>query len=207
MISVVVFIDAAKPLPPSHLGHVSVFSSEFWPEKSKTEGTMLSQATIVAALSQLSGELGKRGVLGELNVVGGTAMVLAFNARDSTKDVDAIFEPSAEIRSAAAVVAESLALPPDWLNDAAKGFLSASGEFTPVATMDLPHLRVQAPSPEYMLAMKVMAARVGIAFLIRLLALTTSDAVMTIVARYYDPSRILPRSVYLVDQILAETAS
>ena len=178
---------------------------------------MLSQATIVAALSQLSGELGKRGVLGELNVVGGTAMVLAFNARDSTKDVDAIFEPSAEIRSAAAVVAESLALPPDWLNDAAKGFLSASGEFTPVATMDLPHLRVQAPSPEYMLAMKVMAARVGIAadrgdatdiaFLIRLLGLTTSDAVMTIVARYYDPSRILPRSVYLVDQILAETAS
>ena len=75
--------------------------------------------------------------------------------------------------------------------------------FTPIATLDLPHLRVRAPSPEYMLAVKVMAARAGIAgdrrdasdiaFLIRLPGLTTSDAVLTIVGRYYDPSRILPR--------------
>lgn len=59
--------------------------------------------------------------------------------------------------------------------------------------MDLPHLRVLAPTPEYMLAMKVMAARAGIAgdrgdaedigFLIRLLKLRTSDAVMSIVSR------------------------
>jgi hypothetical protein len=169
------------------------------------------------ALAQLSDELGKRGVLGELNVVGGTAMVLAFDARSSTKDVGAIFQPSAEIRSAAAAVAANLTLPEDWLNDAAKGYLSASGDFAPIHTLDLPNLRVQAPTPEYMLAMKVMAARTGIAadrgdagdiaFLIRLLGLTTSDAVMTIVGRYYDPSRILPRSVYLVDQILEEIAS
>lgn len=92
---------------------------------------MLSHAAILAVLSRLSVELGFRGITGELNVVDGTAMVLAFNARESTKDVDAIFEPSAAIRSAAAAVAESLSLPADWLNDAARGFLSAAGDFAP----------------------------------------------------------------------------
>lgn len=174
---------------------------------------MLSRDTILDALMRLSNELGARGVLGELNLIGGTAMVLAFNARNSTKDV-AIFEPSSEIRSAAAAVAEDLGLPCDWLNDAAKGFLSPSGEFRAIDTIDLPNLRVQAPTPEYMLAMKVLAARAGIAgergdaqdiaFLVRLLGLNQASEVMGIVSRYYDPSRILPRSTYLVDEILEE---
>ena len=178
---------------------------------------MLSRETILAALTRLSDELGRKGVLGELNIVGGTAMVLAFNARGSTKDVDAIFQPTSEIRAASAAVAEELELPADWLNDAAKGFLSAAGEFTPVASIDLPNLRVQAPTAEYMLAMKVLAARTGIggergdskdiAFLIRMLGLPNADSVMAIVSRYYDPARILPRSVYLVDVIFEELRS
>ena len=175
---------------------------------------MLSRATILEAFSRLSTELAKGGVVGEVNVVGGTAMVLAFNARSSTKDVDAIFEPSSEMRSAALVVAQDLGLPPDWLNDAVKGFMSTTGAFQQLETIEWPNLRVQAPTAEYMLAMKVLAARAGIggergdsqdiAFLIRLLGLTKGDEVMEIVGRYYDPSRILPRSIYLVEEILEE---
>ena len=92
---------------------------------------MLSRDTIITAFTQLSDELGRRGIMGELNIVGGTAMLLAFNARTSTKDVDAIFEPSADVRKAAAVVANALELPADWLNDSVKGFLSPTGDFTP----------------------------------------------------------------------------
>ena len=68
-----------------------------------------------------------------------------------------------------------------------------------------------------MLAMKVLASRAGIggergdaqdiAFLIRLLGLRDADAVMRVVGRYYDPSRILPRSTYLLDEILDEINS
>jgi hypothetical protein len=175
---------------------------------------MLSRPAILNALTRLSAELARNGVLGEINLVGGTAMVLAFNARSATKDVDAVFEPSAAVRSAAAVVARDLELPSDWLNDSVKGFLSPVGDFSPLPSLDLPNLRVQAPTPEYMLAMKVLAARTGsaseqgdirdIAFLVRLLGLTDADAVIDIVRRYYDPSRILPRSIYLVDEILEE---
>jgi hypothetical protein len=175
---------------------------------------MVNEETIRSALTQLSDELGKRGVMGELNLVGGTAMVLAFRARGATKDVDAIFEPAAEIRAAATHVAEQLGLPNDWLNDAAKGFLSPAGDFAPLSSLALANLRIQAPTPEYMLAMKVLASRSGastergdrqdIAFLIRLLRLNNAEDVLAIVQRYYDPSRILPRSQFLVDEILEE---
>lgn len=77
---------------------------------------MLSRPAILTALAHLSQETGRIGVLGEINVVGGTAMVLAFNARSSTKDVAAIFEPASEVRAAAAIVARDLELPQDWLN-------------------------------------------------------------------------------------------
>lgn len=173
---------------------------------------MLHIDEILAALAQLSTELGKLGVTGELNIVGGTAMVLAFQARASTKDVDAIFEPTDAVRSAARLVAENLGLPADWLNDAAKRFASVSGDFVLLPALDFPNLRVLAPTAEYMLAMKVLASRSGIgsdhgdgqdiAFLIRLLGLRTSEQVMSVVGRYYDSSRILPRSHYLVDEIL-----
>ena len=109
---------------------------------------MLSRDTIITAFTQLSDELGRRGIMGELNIVGGTAMLLAFNARTSTKDVDAIFEPSADVRKAAAVVANALELPADWLNDSVKGFLSPAGDFTPLPSINLPNLRVQAPTPD-----------------------------------------------------------
>lgn len=177
---------------------------------------MISRETIYAALSRLSDELGKNGSFGEINIVGGTAMVIAFNARLATKDVDAIFEPSSLIRTLAKRIAPEFDLPTDWLNDSVKGFLSPAGDFESVPTMDFPNLRVLAPTPNYMLAMKLLAARSGIAseqgpsdaqdiaFLLRFLGLRDSDDVMKIVQRYYDPSRMLPRSLYLLDEILEQ---
>ncbi|MEO8025750.1 MAG: hypothetical protein ABI823_04730 [Bryobacteraceae bacterium] len=156
--------------------------------------------------------LGQKEIVGEINLLGGTAMVLAFQARQSTKDVDAIFAPTAEIRAAAKEVAADLGLPEDWLNDAAKGFVSDRAEFGVLRGVDFPHLRILAPTPEYLLAMKVMASRAGleggrgdlhdIEFLLRLLGLRATEDVMALVERYYDPSQILPRSMFAVEEIL-----
>jgi len=141
-------------------------------------------------------------------------MMLAFRARQSTKDVDAIFAPPLEIREAADRAAAELNLAKDWLNDAAKGFLSEHGQFTHRGVRQFANLRVLTPTPQYLLAMKVMAARSGdvslpsdksdIAFLIQHLRLGSSEQVMDIVQSYYDPSRILPQSWYLVDEIIQE---
>ena len=176
---------------------------------------MLDRDTIVTALARLAARLERRGVAGEINLLGGTAMVLAFQARQSTKDVDAIFAPAAVIREEALGVASDMELAEDWLNDAAKGFASPQGDFRGLADLEFPLLRVRAPTAEYLLAMKVMAARVAmdgtgdkedIRFLIRRLDLTSAGQVMAIVGRYYDPKQVLPRSMYLVDEILSEEA-
>jgi hypothetical protein len=175
---------------------------------------MLNRDTILRALRRMSERLERRGVVGEINLLGGTAMVLGFQARQSTKDVDAIFAPAAMIREEAKIVAEELDLPADWLNDAAKGFLSPNAEFQSLRDVDFPHLRVQVPTAEYLLAMKVMAARVGIGrestdkedirFLIRRLELKTAEQVFELVGKYYDPSRMLPRSMFLIEEIFSE---
>ena len=175
----------------------------------------LDRATILAALQRLSERLAERGVRGELCLLGGTVMVLAFRSRASTKDVDAIFQPSSVIREAAAEVGEELNLPKDWLNDGAKGFISERHE---VEAGDLPQfdaLRVTAPTPEYMLAMKCFAARLpagpdekgdeeDIRFLVRQLGLTSADQAFEIVTRYYPPERIPPRTQYLLADIFGD---
>jgi hypothetical protein len=100
--------------------------------------------------------------------------------RPATRDVDAFFRPSREVREAAARVAARSGVPDRWLNDAVKGFLSPRGEYDPY--LELPHLRVFVARPEYLLAMKCASMRLGaefhdlddVRYLLRYLNLTTS---------------------------------
>jgi hypothetical protein len=176
---------------------------------------MLGRDQIVEALGRVADYLRARGIEGEICLRGGTAMVLAFNARASTKDVDAVFEPSALVREAAAVVQHELDLPDAWLNDAAKGFLSARHEAVPADLPQFDGLRVTAPTAEYMLAMKCMASRIGVSetapsdladirFLVRHLGLPTAEAALEIVTDYYPADRVPPRARYLLEELFAE---
>lgn len=174
----------------------------------------LDRQTILAALARLNELLRERAVLGELSLLGGTVMVLAFNARARTKDVDAIFQPAEVIRAAAARIGEELELPAHWLNDGAKGFVSARHE---VVEGDLPqfdHLRLTAPTPEYLLAMKCLAARLpagadergdeaDIRFLARRLGIASAQEAMDLVLRYYPAERIPPRTQFLLEDIFS----
>ncbi|MBM4033798.1 MAG: hypothetical protein FJ291_18725 [Planctomycetes bacterium] len=175
----------------------------------------LTRETILSALRRLSDELGRQGVTGEICLCGGTVMVLAFTARPSTKDVDAIFQPVQLIRGLAARIAEEQNLPPDWLNDAVKGFVSVRHETTSGNLPQFPYLRLTMPVPEYLLAMKCMAARLGgttgepsdvpdIAFLIRHLGLSSPRQVLDIVAEYYPANHIPVKTQYLIEGLFEE---
>ena len=194
--------SASVPEVPPHLTDPSVNSA-------------LSRDVILRALSALSDELGQHGVTGELCLFGGTVMVLSFAARLSTKDVDAIFQPSRLIREVARRLADEQNLPEDWLNDGVKGFVSARHETMQGNLPQFPHLRITMPVPEYLLAMKCMAARIGgisgetsdvpdIVFLIRKLKLPNAEAVLAIVGQYYPIHRIPVKTQYLVEGLFDE---
>ncbi len=119
-----------------------------------------SRTRIVGALEALGKELTRQGVRGQVFIVGGAAMALAYSTRRVTRDIDAVFEPKRAIYAAAGKVAEELALPEDWLNDAVKGFMpGADGDPRPVP--DIRGIEVTTASPRYLLAMKLMAMRFG----------------------------------------------
>ena len=180
-------------------------------------GSALTREVILDALSALSEELGKQGAIGELCLFGGTVMVLAFNARLATKDVDGIFQPSALTRELVRRVGEERQLPADWLNDGVKGFVSARHETTSGNLPQFAHLRLTMPVPEYLLAMKCMAARLGgtagegsdvpdILFLIRFLGLRSANSVLEIVGQYYPANRIPVKTQYLIEGLFEEGA-
>ena len=115
--------------------------------ESQPTGSTLTREQILAALQALSEELGKQGVTGEVCLFGGTVMVLAFTARLTTKDVDALFQPTQIIRELARRIAGEQHLPADWLNDGVKGFVSARHETTAGNLPQFPHLLLTLPVP------------------------------------------------------------
>jgi len=96
----------------------------------------------------------------ELLVIGGAVMVLVYDQRLSTRDVDAVFlSPSetATVRELVNQIAAEHNLPDDWLNDAAKGYVVGIGQSSVI--FSAPGITVKMPPVVQMLAMKLCAWR------------------------------------------------
>lgn len=167
----------------------------------------MDRSEIVAALTALGADLHARGLTADMYVVGGAAIALAFDERRSTKDIDAVFVPKTEVYAAADRVADDLGLPDGWLNDAVKGFL-AGDDPDSSQVLDLPGLRCQVASPRMLLALKVLAHRVGeddddVRLLAGHLGLTDADAVLDAVTHVLGEHRLTAQAQFFVEQVLA----
>lgn len=171
------------------------------------------------------GELGRMAMAAdkivEIAIYGGSALVLIFPGRASTKDVDAVFLNDGEwVRAAARSIAEGRdpRWPDDWLNDGVKGWLSARDGDDASRTLLRSYpseaevgLRVFLATPEYLFAMKCLAMRIGgveqtqdrtdIELLGAHLGIATADHAMDLVSRYYPASRISPKTTYGIEEI------
>ena len=151
----------------------------------------LGQRDIRRLFALLNEELRRGGTEAELYLAGGAVMCLAHAARPSTQDVDALFRPAREVREAAARVAARAGVDPGWLNDGVKGYLSERGDFS--AFLELDHLRVMVAQPEYLLAMKCLALRIGaefhdeddVRYLLRHLGVESYERAIAILSKYY----------------------
>ncbi|HEX2120267.1 MAG TPA: nucleotidyl transferase [Thermoanaerobaculia bacterium] len=119
----------------------------------------LSAEDIQKAFADLSDELAQRGERAQIAITGGAALVLLFNARQTTKDVDVfIVQPDPPLlREVAVQVARKLEPPEDWLNDGAKGYFTAISEGEVVYESSF--LLVRAVTTEQLLGMKLAAWR------------------------------------------------
>lgn len=121
----------------------------------------LTKQEIAAALQRLSELAQAEGVRLEITLYGGAVMLLAYDARDVTKDVDAIVHPPEVGRRLVARVAAERGLAESWLNDDVKLYIStkeAKNEMV-LPGVSPAGLHITRPTAKYLLAMKVMACR------------------------------------------------
>ena len=175
--------------------------------------------SLLDAFSRLGSMAWVMGKTVEIAVYGGSALMLSYDWRASTKDVDGVYEEDREtVRSLAAAVAIERGWPETWLNDGVKGFLSArdgdpgmkvlSQEFPSALA---PGLRIFIPRPEYLFAMKCRAMRLGgaaenrdiedIVQLANEIGVTTAEDALDLVASFYPNAQLQPKVQFGLEEI------
>lgn len=104
--------------------------------------------------------------------------------------------PSPRVREAAARAAIRAGVPETRLTDAVKGFLGTRGDLD--RYLERPHLQVFVAPPEYLLAMKCVAMRLGeefhdlddVRYLLRYLDIARADDALAIVGRYFTEAQV-----------------
>lgn len=126
-----------------------------------------------------------------LNIYGGTVMMACFDARPATKDIDAIFETSAQVDHILLDIAETFGLNKNWINQEVKEPLKYVKDENLKEIYKFSNLKVLAPSAEQMLAMKILSARPepyrdfnDVAFLIKYLGIDTLEQVLGVFDKY-----------------------
>ena len=181
--------------------------------RSADESFVMSKLDILNNLIALDNKLVANDMTGEIDIFGGAVMCLGLDARESTHDIDAMFQPKADIRKLIQEVADEHNLSSDWLNDGVKGFISPDGTFERFGEDIFKNLTVFMASPEYLLAMKCLSCRSlldspteisDIKFLIKYLNLTSVEMVENIILEYYPESRYQPKTHYMLMEIFEE---
>lgn len=173
----------------------------------------MTKDVLTGALRRL-GELAQNaGLELEVCIYGGALMMLAYDSRMMTKDVDAVIRPSREGLALAARVGRELGLPENWLNDDVKMFVAPVGQ-TRKLPLDFPGIMLTAPTANYLLAMKALACRAplpgyegdlaDLRFLIRKLSIRSVDEIQSIIDKYYPDDVIAPEHVVLLEAIVDE---
>ena len=174
----------------------------------------LPRAVIVRALSRLGELCTEKNSRVEIAIYGGTVMMLAYDCREATKDIDAIFHPPEVVEPFIKQVAREQNLPEDWMNRGVESFVARREERIPFTQLQIPGLAITRPSAKYLLAMKCRAGRMptpfrtgdmaDIKFLLRKLEIRSMAEVDAIAGEFYGAHALEPGKRWLVEKLLNE---
>lgn len=167
---------------------------------------LFDASEVLQAFTMLAAKLQRHGTAGQIHVIGGAAMLLTFDARTITRDIDALFTPDGPMRAAIAEIAAEKGWPSTWLNNQACMYM-ARQPGRGATVFDHPYLQVMTTPAEHLLAMKVLAARSirdreDVELLLGRLKITTPETVWDIVTRFFPDEPIPPRSRLFIEDIL-----
>lgn len=99
----------------------------------------------------------------EVIIAGGASVIMNYNFRDSTTDIDSIIRASSSMRDIINRIGDENGLPPDWLNDDFRNTSSYSEKLIECSSFYKRFcncLNVRTVSAEYLIAMKARVGRI-----------------------------------------------
>jgi hypothetical protein len=166
---------------------------------------MLTYGMMIKCLLELAEALHSSGVEGEMIMFGGASMCLVHNARHSTHDIDALYKPEDLISPQILRIALKYDLPVNWLNDTGSVFIKDDPPKD--AFIALEGLKIFSVTPQYLLAMKIMAGRDeqdlrDSLHLMGKLNLTTEREVADLMLSFYDSAKVDDRILSRIRAVL-----
>lgn len=173
----------------------------------------LSKARVLRALERLGQLAHENDTVIELCIYGGCAMMLAYDRRAVTRDVDALFHPRERIDPWVKQVADEQGLPAVWLNDDVRHYI-APRESTRALSLDVPGLRITVPTASYLLAMKALAGRralpgyagdeADLRYLIKKMNIRTVEEIQEHIDKHFTNDVPPPGAIALMKTIIQE---
>jgi hypothetical protein len=162
---------------------------------------------INGALHELSEVLDARGVVTRIYLVGGAAMVLAYESRFSTDDVDGSGYPTDAVLVVAEEIAEHRGLPPDWLHDSVKVYFPTFKEPDWRPVFKVGTVEVVVADERTLLAMKMRASRgrrdeVDMRFLLDKCGIASVDKALALYEEYFPEDELPDRAVPMLRHAL-----
>lgn len=170
---------------------------------------MFSPTEISRLLAILAAKLDDRGVVATITVVGGATMGYVYDARPSTRDVDALLQPKDAVLEAAAEVADAESLPDDWLNDKFAMFWPQHGEPDFSHVVQHGAVTISYAGPRVMLAMKMLASVRGrrdtedLVHLLEPAGVSNIQTAIDIFEDFYRDHDIPPQALTVIEAALA----
>lgn len=162
----------------------------------------LDRKTLKTALQALGEQALLECIDLEICIYGGSAMLLAYESRNATKDVDAVLNPREKGKQLAAKVAKKLSLHDDWLNSDVTQFIGPNPQAgRRKLNIEIPGLTVFIATANYLLAMKALACRDplpgyrgdhdDLVFLIRKIGIKNIDEIQERIDQFF-PDEVIP---------------